>query len=324
MKTALLISIHPEYIDKILSGQKRFEFRRRIPSSEVTHLVIYATSPIQKIVAIAEIESILAESPNTLWEKTKYAAGISRQAFRRYFYGCELGYAFKIGRVFKMDSIKDSLFNFAVPQSFAYVSKESFAGICHFRQKKPIIDTTSIFIAGIHGVGKTFFSNKYLSPYGWNCYSASSIIKSYHGDVNKNKLTSVITDNQEKLLSGIKVIRQSFCDISIDGHFTLLDPNSTIVPVSTDIFKRMNLDGLIVLKAPEGEIIQRLKKRDGTHWPLSLFKRFQKEEESAAISFAKSNNIPYVVINSLSNARQITKQLMSFYPKMRNKKTLEI
>ena len=301
MKSALLISIHPEYVEKILSGQKRFEFRRRIPNLAVTHLVIYATSPIQRIVAIAEIESIISESPNTLWEKTKYAAGISRQTFRKYFDGCELGYAFKIGRVFKMNPQKRTPFNFAVPQSFAYVSRDFFDGVCHFLQKAPIIDKTSIFIAGIHGVGKTFFSNKYLSPYGWNCYSAN------------------ITDNHEKLFRGLKNIKQSFCDISIDGHFTTLNNNSTIVSVSTDVFKRMKLNGVIVLEAPEKEIAQRLRKRDGTQLSLSFLKWFQKNEKSAAISFAENNRIPYVVIDSLSPSRMIIKQLMTFYPKIRIK-----
>ena len=45
MKKILLISIHPKFVEKILTGEKRFEFRKHIPSCEISHILIHATTP---------------------------------------------------------------------------------------------------------------------------------------------------------------------------------------------------------------------------------------------------------------------------------------
>ena len=49
---AILLSIKPKYSDLILSGEKRVEFRRTWAADEVGLIAIYASSPIQRIVAL--------------------------------------------------------------------------------------------------------------------------------------------------------------------------------------------------------------------------------------------------------------------------------
>ena len=87
MNFPLLISIHPEFVEKIISGQKVFEFRKTLPSQLPTHLVIYATTPVQRVVAVAEVNEVLTGSPSEIWERSKKGAGISRAYFRQYFSG---------------------------------------------------------------------------------------------------------------------------------------------------------------------------------------------------------------------------------------------
>ena len=99
MNFPLLISIHPEFVEKILSGQKVFEFRKTLPSQLPTHLVIYATTPVQRVVAVAEVKGALTGSPSRIWELSKKGAGISRAHFREYFLGRKSAGAFKIGKV---------------------------------------------------------------------------------------------------------------------------------------------------------------------------------------------------------------------------------
>jgi len=99
MNFPLLISIHPEFVEKIISGQKVFEFRKTLPSQLPTHLVIYATSPVQRVVAVAEINEALTGSPSGIWERSKKGAGITRAYFRQYFSGRKSASAFKIGKV---------------------------------------------------------------------------------------------------------------------------------------------------------------------------------------------------------------------------------
>jgi predicted transcriptional regulator len=37
----ILISIKPEFADKILNGEKKFEYRTKLPKSDINYLLIY-------------------------------------------------------------------------------------------------------------------------------------------------------------------------------------------------------------------------------------------------------------------------------------------
>ena len=120
---ALLLSIKPEYVEKILQGEKKFEYRKRLAKEDVSYIYVYSTAPSMKVVASVHIEGHLSDSPTALWEKTKAAAGISRDKFRDYFRGCKTAYAYKLGKVEVFESPKNlSDFGVAVaPQSFVYI-----------------------------------------------------------------------------------------------------------------------------------------------------------------------------------------------------------
>lgn len=78
-----LVSIRPEYVERILSGEKTYEYRRRIfKRPQVDTLVIYATMPVGKVVAEAGITGVLESSPEDIWEKTSRHAGISEDRFK--------------------------------------------------------------------------------------------------------------------------------------------------------------------------------------------------------------------------------------------------
>lgn len=123
---ALLLSIKPEYVEKILQGEKKFEYRKQLAKEDVSYIYVYSTAPSMKVVASVHIEGHLSDSPTALWEKTKAAAGISRAKFRDYFRGCKTAYAYKLGKVEVFESPKNlSDFGVAVaPQSFVYIKIE--------------------------------------------------------------------------------------------------------------------------------------------------------------------------------------------------------
>ena len=39
----ILLSIHPEYVKKIISGEKKWEFRKVLPKGRFDTIVIYST-----------------------------------------------------------------------------------------------------------------------------------------------------------------------------------------------------------------------------------------------------------------------------------------
>ena len=122
MRTVML-SIKPEYLQRILDGTKRFEFRRTIPKEDVSKIVFYCTAPTKMVVAWADVLGIIAASPAKIWKRTSTAAGISVEKFNEYFEGCECAYAYQLGKVHRYRTPK-SLKDFglaAPPQSFAYV-----------------------------------------------------------------------------------------------------------------------------------------------------------------------------------------------------------
>lgn len=119
----LVLSIKPEYLQRILDGTKKYEFRKRIPKEKVSKLVFYCTAPTQQIVAWANVLDIISASPAEIWKQTSEVAGISAEKYNEYFEGCERAYAYRLGNVCQYDAPK-SLEDFdltAPPQSFVYV-----------------------------------------------------------------------------------------------------------------------------------------------------------------------------------------------------------
>ena len=74
MKQAVLISIHPEHIDNIMSGKKVFEYRKILPKHDILFLVLYCTAPVKKITAVAEVLGRVVGSPAHVWNVTSFLA----------------------------------------------------------------------------------------------------------------------------------------------------------------------------------------------------------------------------------------------------------
>jgi len=119
-----LLSIKPNFVEKIFSGLKKFEYRKTIFKKEVKRIVVYSTMPVGKIVGEFAIVDILEGSPKAIWESTKELSGINKTFFQEYFNGRTRGYAIKIGskKVYKNPIDPKRMFDaFTPPQSFLYL-----------------------------------------------------------------------------------------------------------------------------------------------------------------------------------------------------------
>jgi type I restriction enzyme S subunit len=121
----VLLSVKPKYAEKILEGEKKYEFRRAIfKKQNIEKVYIYSSSPVSKIVAAFEIEKILKDSPEKIWKRCQKYAGISKKDFFDYFKNSDMAFAIEIGYV---DSFKEQIDpfkiieNFKPPQSFYYL-----------------------------------------------------------------------------------------------------------------------------------------------------------------------------------------------------------
>lgn len=122
----VLLSIKPEYAEKILEGKKLFEFRKSIPKApDVTTIVIYATLPVGKVIGEFDIDDVLSDKPNILWTQTAEHAGISKKFFQDYFKGRKTAHAIKVreARRYKRPiEIYSLLGHHTPPQSFCYLA----------------------------------------------------------------------------------------------------------------------------------------------------------------------------------------------------------
>ncbi len=123
----VLLSIKPRFTKLIFSGEKRYEYRKAIfKSPEVRKIVVYESSPTKMIVGELEIETILCDTPNAIWNRTKKYSGIDCHFFFSYFSRRQFGYAIKIrSTCLYRDPIDPNEFvsNFHAPQSFMYLNK---------------------------------------------------------------------------------------------------------------------------------------------------------------------------------------------------------
>lgn len=124
----VLISIKPEYVNRILNGTKKYEYRRMLAKKDVSSLIIYSTWPVMEIVGEVEVVDTIEMAPSSLWEKTKKEAGIGRKKYREYFKGRKRACAYVLGKVTKYESNK-KLLDIGVqqaPQSFSYLTQEQY------------------------------------------------------------------------------------------------------------------------------------------------------------------------------------------------------
>lgn len=130
----VLLSIKPKYVDKILFGSKKYEFRKTIfRDEEVREMVIYSSSPMKKIVGTFAVGSVIEDRPLILWEMFKEHSGLGKEEFFSYFRGKERGYAIEIEEIKMFKNPVDPWEfdkNFMPPQSFQYISDSFYSKIC--------------------------------------------------------------------------------------------------------------------------------------------------------------------------------------------------
>ena len=124
----IILSIRPNFCNMIFSGQKKYEYRKRVfTRSDVDKVYVYASKPICKIVGFFTIDEVIEDSPNVMWEKTHEGSGITKEYFDAYFRGCDMAHAIAIGEVVKLDTPIDPkkvIPNFHAPQNYMYVDLE--------------------------------------------------------------------------------------------------------------------------------------------------------------------------------------------------------
>lgn len=121
----VLLSIRPEFVQRIFSGVKQYEYRKSMfRNSAVESVIVYATKPVGMIVGEFKIDRILQDDKEIIWNVTKQASGITYEYYRQYYRERRTAVAIKIinpVRFVPPIVPTDVIMTFRAPQSFAYI-----------------------------------------------------------------------------------------------------------------------------------------------------------------------------------------------------------
>jgi len=86
--SGILMSIKPEYVEKIQSGEKVVEIRRRFNTKwRGCRITVYSSSPLQALHGYATIENVSEGPPDKIWSQFGEHIGSSKEDFDAYT-GC--------------------------------------------------------------------------------------------------------------------------------------------------------------------------------------------------------------------------------------------
>ena len=134
MSNVLLLSIRPEYANKIFDRTKTVELRRVRPRllNEEDRVVVYVSSPQQAVVGSFKVDNIVEKPVTELWEEVEKLAGISHEDFYDYYYGVRLGVGIflkdihRFSQPVELHRLRNKLPNLKPPQSFRYLTDNQF------------------------------------------------------------------------------------------------------------------------------------------------------------------------------------------------------
>ena len=126
-----IISLKPQYVELVLSGQKSVELRNRIVRLEPGSRVwIYATKPVGGIVAMADVESVVHAKPAAIWRRYGKEICINKDCFDSYIGNRDCATAMlltsvrKLHKFLTLDGIRRAVGSFHPPQFYTRLSSD--------------------------------------------------------------------------------------------------------------------------------------------------------------------------------------------------------
>ena len=135
----LMLSIRPQYAEKIFQGTKKVELRKVKPNVAKGDIVfVYISSPVQELYGKFEVERVISKPINELWKIVHQDAGISREEFEHYYRGSSIGYGIYlcapviIKRPIGLNDLRHVWKNFYPPQGYKYLNATELSLVSSF------------------------------------------------------------------------------------------------------------------------------------------------------------------------------------------------
>lgn len=125
----LMLSIQPQYAEKIFQGTKTVELRKVKPNlTKGDTVLVYVSSPVQELYGKFEVEKVISAPIEELWKLVSRNAGISRKEFDNYYKDATIGYGIylcapvSIKCPIKLNDLRQVWKNFYPPQGYKYLN----------------------------------------------------------------------------------------------------------------------------------------------------------------------------------------------------------
>lgn len=154
----------------------------------------------------------------------------------------------------------------------------------------------TLFVAGIHAVGKTFGLKPVCESLGLRHATASQLIKEQQGVENwtMSREVGAIDANQRALIASVQRLQQDGQTAVLDGHFVLRRAVGVHEKIGVETFSQLMIRGVILLEEATTTIAERLLRRGDDTWDQAEIKVFAQLESEHAEFVCSQLDIPLI------------------------------
>lgn len=160
----------------------------------------------------------------------------------------------------------------------------------------------TVFVAGVHGAGKTFATKPACQKLGLVHATASQLIKEERGQATWDaaKVVSEVDQNQAALISAARRIRESGATLVIDGHFVLRRAPGNHERLPVDVFRALDCSSVLLIRSPVPVLLERLQARQDLSWSEAELTEFSEAEDAHGAVVAEALGIPLKILDAPS------------------------
>ena len=160
----------------------------------------------------------------------------------------------------------------------------------------------NIFVAGIHGVGKSYLCSRLPAGSGLLHTSASNLIKEELAlpGWNPDKRVADVDMNQLALAKAVARNNANGIALLLDGHFVLLNTSGEFVMLGAAVFKPLNLSAVLLIEADPKIVEIRIQNRDDQRRDSEWLATFMLKERAQAESVCRELGVPMRILVSAS------------------------
>lgn len=158
----------------------------------------------------------------------------------------------------------------------------------------------TVFVAGAHGVGKTYLAKSAAERLGFRYATASQLIREERGHATwtETKLVTQIDENQVALARAVARILDSGEELLLDGHMVLRIRPNEHQRLAESVFRSLRCRRIIILTAPVDMLMSRLRARGDETWSIGELAAFSEAEIQQGEAVAAQLGIDVVTLST--------------------------